>query len=82
MNPNIKLIFSAMLLALTVLPACDQFEDFNQNPNEPTEVSPDVLLTSALRSTMNTMVTESFLLANNAAQLTAKTLRTEVDTYS
>ncbi len=71
-----------LLIAVFSMVACEEFEDLNQNPNEPTTVSPDVLLTSAIRSSVNTMVTESFLLGNNAAQLTAKTLRTEVDSYN
>lgn len=62
--------------------SCQQFDEMNTNPNEPTVVSPDVLLSSAIRQSVNTMVNESFLLGNNAAQLTAKTLRTEVDAYN
>ena len=62
--------------------SCEEFEDMNQNPNEPTDVAADVLLPSAIRQSMNTMVEESFLLGNNAAQLTSKTLRTEVDSYN
>jgi len=54
----------------------------NTNPNEPVDVSADVLLPSAIRQSMNTLVLESFLLGNNAAQLTAKTLRTEIDAYN
>jgi len=82
MNWNIKYLFLLAIGSFLVLPSCEEFDEYNENPNEPTEVSADVLLTSTLRSTMNTMVTESFLLGNNAAQLTAKTLRTEVDTYN
>ena len=82
MNLHIRSLSTFVLLSLLLLPACEKFEEFNQNPNEPTEVSADVLFTSAIRSSLNTMVTESFLLGNNAAQLTAKTLRTEVDTYN
>lgn len=82
MKLNIKSLFLLPLLALLLLPSCEQFEEFNENPNEPTEVSADVLFTATLRDAMNTLVTESFLLGNNAAQLTAKTLRTEVDTYN
>lgn len=80
-----KLYKSLSLFALAgmlFLLSCEQFDELNENPNEPTTVSPDVLLASAIRSSMNTMVTESFLLGNNAAQLTAKTLRTEVDAYN
>ena len=82
MTFNIKSLISLIILLFILAPSCKRFEEFNQNPNEPTSVSADVLLTSAMRSSMNTMVTESFLLGNNAAQLTAKTLRTEVDTYN
>ncbi|MCB0587071.1 MAG: SusD/RagB family nutrient-binding outer membrane lipoprotein [Phaeodactylibacter sp.] len=77
-----KLLSYTALAGMLLLLSCDKFDEFNQNPNEPTSVSSDVLLTSAIRSSMNTMVTESFLLGNNAAQLTAKTLRTEVDAYN
>lgn len=82
MNFKYKNPLLLLLIAALSLVSCEQFEDYNENPNEPTSVSADVLLTSALRSSINTMVTESFLLGNNAAQLTAKTLRTEVDSYN
>ena len=83
MKINIKSIFPFLIIGIFLFnTACDEFEDFNENPNEPTTVSPDVLMTSAMRTAMNTMVLESFLLGNNAAQLTTKTLRTEVDTYN
>ncbi|MGF1534443.1 MAG: SusD/RagB family nutrient-binding outer membrane lipoprotein [Bernardetiaceae bacterium] len=75
--------FLLLLLFLTTgLWSCGSFEDMNLNPNEPTAVTPDVLLASAIRSGINISVEQSFLLANNAAQLTAKTLRTEVDAYN
>ena len=81
---NLKRIISGVGMAIMVLlmPGCEQFETFNENPNEPTTVGVDVLFTSGLRNSMNTMVTESFLLGNNIGQLTAKTLRTEVDAYN
>lgn len=79
---KIKIYILVALFGASILSSCDQFEEMNENPNEPTTVSADVLLTSAIRSSMNAMVTESFLLGNNAAQLTAKTLRTEVDAYN
>lgn len=80
---NIHINYRLILLSLAIwLSACNEFEEFNQNPNEPTEVSPDVLLTSSQRNAMNTLVTESFLLGNNVAQLTTKTLRTEIDVYN
>lgn len=75
---NILYIF----LILGGLAACQDFEEINENPNEPIEVSPDVLLNASIRSSVNTNVDAAFLLGNNAAQLTAKTLRTEVDDYN
>ncbi len=74
-----KTYFLVSLLPMCM--ACDGFEEMNLNPNEPTQVATDVLLPSAIRQGMTTLVTESFLLGNNIAQLTAKTLRTEVDAY-
>lgn len=75
----LSLLGIALMLAIA---SCSEFEQYNANPNEPTEVSPDVLLTSSIRQSVTTMVDASFLLGNNAAQLTAKTLRTEVDAYN
>ncbi len=76
-----KSIYTILLLCL-VLVSCDSgFEQVNTNPNEPVAVPSEVLMTSGTRSSMNSMVNESFLLANNIAQLSAKTLRTEVDDY-
>src|SRR6056297_736850 len=75
---NILYIF----LILGGLAACQDYEEINENPNEPTEVSPDVLLNASIRSSVKTNVDAAFLLGNNAAQLTAKTLRTEVDDYN
>jgi len=71
-----------VILVLGGLVACQDFEEINENPNEPTEVSPGVLLNSSVRSATNTTVDAAFLLGNNAAQLSAKTLRTEVDDYN
>jgi len=82
-NCKMKLTKYILLLVIFfVASSCEEFEEMNKNPNEPTSVSADVLLPSAIRQSMNTMVTESFLLGNNAAQLTSKTLRTEVDAYN
>lgn len=78
-NSAIYLLF---FLSVVFLSGCETLETLNENPNQPEEVSADVLLTSAIRSSVNSMATESFLLGNNIAQLTAKTLRTEVDVYS
>lgn len=76
------ILFLFVGISLSFVACTDELEELNVNPNQPEEVTPDVLLTSAIRSTINSMVNESFLLGNNAAQLTAKTLRAEVDIYS
>jgi len=76
----IKTIF---ILSLLVNFGCDDnFENVNSNPNQPEDVPSEVLITNATRSSMTSMVNESFLLANNIAQTTAKTLRSEVDEYN
>lgn len=74
--------FILFIFLLVPFSCSDNLEDLNINPNQPEAVSAGVLLTSAMRSAMNASVTEGFLIGNNAAQLTAKTLRTEVDIYS
>ena len=79
MKFTIKTIFAIILI--TTFGCDDNFESVNTNPNQPESVPSDVLITNATRSSMNSMVNESFLLANNIAQTTAKTLRSEVDRY-
>jgi len=76
-----SIIISGFILLFTML-SCENLEELNENPNQPSDVEADVLMTSALRSSITSMVNESFLLGNNAAQLTAKTLRSEIDVYS
>ncbi|WP_421949570.1 SusD/RagB family nutrient-binding outer membrane lipoprotein [Phaeodactylibacter xiamenensis] len=77
-----KSISLLLVLAGLFMVSCEQFDEFNENPNEPTTVSPDVLMASAIRNSVNTTTEESFLLGNNIAQLSAKTLRNEVDAYN
>lgn len=76
---NKSFIYSLSLLSYF---ACDKYEELNSNPNEPTTVSAGVLLTSAIRTSVQTTSNEAFLLSNNIAQLTAKTIRAEVDFYN
>tara|TARA_B100000949_G_scaffold119432_1_gene105642 strand:+ start:27102 stop:28586 length:1485 start_codon:yes stop_codon:yes gene_type:complete len=78
----IKKLSLTTILSMLLLTACEDFEDFNNNPNEPTSVTSDVLLPGVIRSSVNTTQDASFLVGNNAAQLTAKTLRLEVDAYT
>ena len=77
-----RTLYTWMAAGALLLSACEPLEETNQNPNEPANVSAGVLFTEGVRAGVNTSVNQSFLLGNNAAQLTAKSLRTEVDAYS
>lgn len=78
----IKSIFGLLLVGLVMQGCTDELEKLNDNPNQPEDVSSDVLMVAGTRASMNSMVSESFLLSNNVAQITAKTLRSEVDVYN
>lgn len=62
--------------------SCNDFDEINTDNNRPSDVTADVLLPNATRNAVNTSVDAAFLIGNNAAQLTAKALRTEVDDYN
>lgn len=79
---NIKSFSTISFILLLSFTSCDQFVEMNTNPNEPTTVTNDVLMASSIRQSMTSMTLESFLLGNNIAQLTSKTLRVEVDAYN
>ncbi len=75
-------ILSVLFLLLIGTTACDDgFDVLNENPNQPTEIGAEALLPGAIRSSVNASVNMSFLVGNNIAQLTAKTLRVSVDVY-
>jgi hypothetical protein len=80
MGNNIIKILS--LIVVFAFSSCEKIETLNENPNEPNRVTASVLMTSGMRTMGNSSVNQSFLLGNNAAQLTAKTLRTEIDVYN
>lgn len=78
---RLKYIF--LLVTLVLAGACDEgFEEINANPNQPEEVSPAAILPGIIRSSVNASVDQSYLVGNNIVQLTAKTLRVEVDIYN
>jgi hypothetical protein len=78
-NILIKILSLIIVFAFS---SCEKIETLNENPNEPSIVTASVLMTSGMRTLGNSSVNQSFLLGNNAAQLTAKTLRTEIDVYN
>lgn len=73
---------SLIALLLIGIGGCEKLEDINVNPNQPESVNPDVLLPGAIRDISNTLVGHSFFIGNCASQLTAKSLRAEVDIYN
>lgn len=78
-----KTNFIALLLfILLVLYACtDSFEEINANPNNPTTVTPDLLLAGIERDMMTVMVSETWEIGNLVVQHTAKNTSTNVDRY-
>lgn len=78
-----KLKYIFLLVTLVLAGACDEgFDEINTNPNQPEEVSPGSILPGIIRSSVNASVDQSYLVGNNIVQLTAKTLRVEVDIYN
>lgn len=76
----IKYILS--VFALLVATSCDnQFEEINNNPNVPTQVSPDLLLAGVLRNTINDQVNEAWGIGNIVIQHTAKIQFVNEDRY-
>ena len=68
-----RYLYFLLFLWFVSFSCTENLEDLNENPNQPEAVDAGVLFTSAIRSSMNASVMESFLIGNNAAQLTAKT---------
>lgn len=79
-----KSLFLGALIAMAGLTfqSCEKLSTINENPNEPSSVDASVLFTEGVRSSVNTSVTQSYLLGNVASQVAAKTLRAEVGEYS
>lgn len=75
---KIVFIFTAML----VTAACDKdFEEINTNPNVPTTVTPDLLLSGVIRNTINDQVGEAWSIGNIVIQHTAKIQFVNEDRY-
>jgi hypothetical protein len=77
---NLKLI--CMALGLLLLNACDKdFEDINVNVNDPNTVTPNLLLPSIIRSTVNEVMGTSWGIGNIVIQQTAKIQFVNEDRY-
>lgn len=78
---NIKSILS-ILLALFVTSACDDdFEEINANPNQPEEVTSDLLLTNVIIRSVGEMDGQAWGTGNVVAQHVAKIQFTGRDRY-
>ena len=78
-----SILFGAFIaMAGLTFQSCEKLSTINENPNEPSSVDAGVLFTEGVRSSVNTSVTQSYLLGNVASQIAAKTLRAEVGEYS
>ena len=77
---SIKLILSGV--ALLIVTSCDKkFEEVNNNPNVPTQISPDLLLSGVLRNTINDQVGQAWGIGNIVVQHTAKIQFVNEDRY-
>jgi hypothetical protein len=76
---NTKILFASALL---VAGACtSDFEKINTNPNNPTNVSPQLLLPQAIRDVVNSLMDETWGIGNIVVQHTAKNQFVNEDRY-
>ena len=69
-------------LFLVLLSSCEKdFDQLAVNPNQPEEVSPDLLMVNIIRSTANNMVNDAFSVGNVAAQYATEIREPNVDRY-
>ena len=77
-----KSIIVYVLVFLSTLSCTENFEDINTNPNEPEEVTSDLLLSTVLSTVADRTARTGWFNGNLVAQLTAKINFTEFDRYS
>lgn len=78
---NIRKIILFSIAMLSVI-ACDKdFEEVNTNPNVPTTVTPDLLLSGVIRNMINLQVNEAWGTGNIVIQHTAKIQFVNEDRY-
>lgn len=78
-----KTIKILSIIAVLFMVSCtDDFEAINSNPNEPETVTADLLLSTTISSSMNSLVDQSWDNGNIVAQLTAKINFTDFDRYN
>jgi len=79
MRQLVKLVLGTLIL---VFSGCTKdFREINTNRNNPTSVTPDLLLSGVIRSTMNQQVSEAWSIGNLVAQYNAKIQFVNEDRY-
>lgn len=74
--------FIVAFVAVSIIVSCDNdFEKINTNPNVPTSVTPDLLLSGVIRNTINDQVNEAWSIGNIVVQHTAKIQFVNEDRY-
>ena len=78
------LAVATAVAVFAVATGCDsRFEDVNSNPNEPEQVTPNLLLPNILRSSVNTSVNTAHATGNLVLQYVSKvSFATEIDRYN
>jgi len=78
------LAVATAVAVFAVATGCDsRFEDVNSNPNEPEQVTPNLLLPNIIRSSVNTSVNTAHTTGNLVLQYVAKaSFATEIDRYN
>ena len=78
------LAVATAVAVFAVATGCDsRFEDVNSNPNEPEQVTPNLLLPNILRSSVNTSVNTAHTTGNLVLQYVSKvSFATEIDRYN
>ncbi len=73
---------SLVVAAFFSVTACTKdFEEINTNPNVPSQVTPDLLLSGVIRNTLNDQVNEAWGIGNIVVQHTAKIQFVNEDRY-
>lgn len=77
-----RTIIISGLAAIFMMASCTKdFEEVNTNPNVPTSVTPDLLLSGVIRNTLNDQVNEAWGIGNIVVQHTAKIQFVNEDRY-
>lgn len=78
---NIRKIILFSAAMLTAISCVKDFEEVNTNPNVPTSVTPDLLLSGVIRNMLNRQVNEAWSIGNIVIQHTAKIQFVNEDRY-